>query len=97
MRFYVRLTPKGGRDGLEGWASGADNQLYLKARVRAVPEDGKANAALLTLLAKELDVRKADIEIVSGQTARLKAIEILGDPEQLCAKLTFSKLKDWSL
>jgi len=77
ISFHLRLTPKGGRDAVEGWTPAADGQEHLKARVRAVPEDGKANAALIALLAKTLDVPKSAVHIVAGDGARLKTIAIL--------------------
>lgn len=77
-RFALRLTPKAARDGVDGWAQGADGKTHLKMRVRAVPEDGKANSALIRCLAKTLGIAKADIQIIAGHTARLKTIEIAG-------------------
>lgn len=74
--FHVRLTPKGGRDAIEGWETASDGSRHVKARVRAVPEDGKANEALIALLAKTLGVPKSSVRIVSGASARLKRIEI---------------------
>lgn len=76
LSFRVRLTPKGGRDAIDGWLLGAGGIEYLKVRVSAPPEGGKANAALLALLASSLDVPKSAIRIASGQSARLKTIEI---------------------
>ncbi len=72
---------------MEGWAEGAGGQRYLKARVRAVPEGGKANAALIALLAETLDVPKSALRIASGASARLKRIEIAGDSGKLAARL----------
>ena len=85
--FHVRLTPKGGRDAVEGWGEASDGSVHLKARVRAAPEDGKANAALIGLLAASLDVPKSAIRIASGATARLKRVEIAGDGARLAARL----------
>jgi uncharacterized protein len=87
VSFQVRLTPKGGRDALEGWAPGADGTQHLKARVRAVPEDGKANAALLALLADRLAVPKSSLRLAAGATGRLKRVEIAGDVQLLAARL----------
>lgn len=74
--FRLRLTPKGGRDAVEGWVAGADGMEHLKARVSAPPEDGKANTALIALLAKTLDVPKSAVHIVAGNAARLKTIAV---------------------
>jgi uncharacterized protein (TIGR00251 family) len=87
VSFHVRLTPKGGRDAVEGWEAASDGSEHLKARVRAVPENGKANTALVGLLADTFGVAKSAISIVSGATARLKRVEIAGDPAQLAARL----------
>ena len=87
MSLQVRLTPKGGRDAVEGWMQGADGASFLKARVRTVPEDGKANAALTELLAETLSVPKSAVRIVAGGSARLKRIEIAGDGATLAARL----------
>ena len=85
--FAVRLTPKGGRDAIEGWRLGADGRAYLKARVSSAPHDGAANEALIALLARALDVAKSKVRIVSGASARLKQIEMEGDPRLLAARL----------
>ncbi|MDG2521142.1 DUF167 family protein [Caulobacter segnis] len=77
-RIAVRLTPRGGRDRIDGWDKDGDGRPFLKARVSAPPEDGKANAALVVLIAKSLGVPKSAVTIASGQTARLKQIEIEG-------------------
>ena len=87
VRFCVRLTPKGGRDAVEGWAKSADGAVHLKARVRAVPENGKANAALIGLLAETLAVPKSAVRIAGGETARLKRIEVAGEAKILTARL----------
>ena len=86
----MRLTPKGGRDAIEGWVQGPDAKPFLKARVSAPPEDGKANAALLRLLAKTLGVGTSKVRIVSGTASRVKMIEVDGDPARLAA---FGKLE----
>ena len=87
LQFHIRLTPKGGRDAIEGWAADASGKIHLKARVRALPEDGKANAALLALLSKELAVAKSMLTLVSGETSRLKTVAATGDTARLAARL----------
>lgn len=54
---------------------------YLKARVRAAPENGEANAALEKLIAKAFGVAKGKVKVVRGQTARMKQLEIEGASE----------------
>jgi uncharacterized protein (TIGR00251 family) len=85
VRFAVRLTPKGGRDRVEGWAVDSGGRRYLKARVSAPPEDGKANEALVCLLAKALNVGKSKVRIVSGATSRMKTVEAEVSPAGLSA------------
>lgn len=78
MRLAVRLTPRGGRDRIDGWAVDADGRPYLKARVSAPPVEGEANAALTALLAKALKRPKSAVRIAAGETARLKQVEVEG-------------------
>lgn len=87
VRFAVRLTPKAGRDAIDGWAEGADGRWHLKARVAVPPESGKANAALIALLAKMLHVAKSNVAITGGETARLKQLDVAGEPDYLQAQL----------
>lgn len=87
LTFRLRLTPKGGRDTIEGWSHSADGKDFLKARVSAPPQDGKANQALLVLLSETLDVAKSKIHIVGGETARLKTIQISPAPASVAARL----------
>jgi uncharacterized protein YggU (UPF0235/DUF167 family) len=84
FRITVRLTPKGGRDAIEGWMEFAGERV-LKARVAAAPEGGNANAALIALLAHALAVPKSRIRLAAGETSRRKILEIDGDPNRLNA------------
>jgi uncharacterized protein len=77
-RLAVRLTPRGGRDRIEGADEDAAGRRFLKVRVSAPPADGQANAALLRLLAKALGVGATALHICSGATARLKVVEAQG-------------------
>jgi uncharacterized protein (TIGR00251 family) len=85
--LFVRLTPRAAKDAIEGIKAAENGRYHLQARVRAVPEDGKANLALVRLLSKWLDVAVRDMTIVSGATSRLKHIKISGDAEELALKL----------
>ena len=87
-RLRVRLTPRGGRDGIDGWANDASGRPFLKARVSAPPAEGLANAALIKLIAKSLGVARSAVTIASGESARIKTLEIEGlDRVQLETKL----------
>jgi uncharacterized protein YggU (UPF0235/DUF167 family) len=79
----LRVTPRGGRDGIDGLERFADGRLVLKVRVRAVAEGGEANRAVAELLAKALGVPKARVRMLSGTTARLKQMAVDGDPREL--------------
>jgi uncharacterized protein (TIGR00251 family) len=83
IRLSIKLTPNGGRDAIDGIETDAEGNAFLKARVSAVPEDGKANKALIALLSKKLRVPKSSISFISGETARKKILRIDGDPEDL--------------
>ncbi|MBW8618600.1 MAG: DUF167 domain-containing protein [Hyphomicrobiales bacterium] len=85
--LHIRLTPKGGRDAIDGIEPLSNGQSVLKVRVRAVPEDGKANNALIKLIADTLDCAASSIEIVSGATARIKTFKIVGDGQALGERL----------
>ncbi|MCI4677377.1 DUF167 family protein [Rhodoblastus acidophilus] len=85
--LHVRLTPKSSRDALEGAETRDDGARVLKARVRAVPEDGKANAALIALVAKSLKVPASRVKLASGAASRQKTLFIEGDAEALAERL----------
>lgn len=79
MRLAVRLTPKASADAIDGWGADEQGRRFLKVRVRAAPIEGRANDALIAFLAKTLGIPKARLSLVSGDTSRLKQIEIDGD------------------
>ncbi len=71
--FQVKVIPRGGRTQIEGW-----QDHMLKVRLHAPPVEGKANAALIALLAQVLDRNKHQIEIISGETGRHKVVRVQG-------------------
>lgn len=64
-----------------------DGRCVLKARVRALPQEGEANAALIRLIAKALHIPASAVEIDSGASGRVKTLSLQGDPEQLANAL----------
>lgn len=87
VTLVVRLTPKGGRDAIDGIELLADGRTVLKVRVRAVPSEGEANEALCRLIAKALRVPPRDVTLVAGATARIKRLAIAGGGPSLIAAL----------
>lgn len=83
----VRLTPKGGRDAIDGVETLADGTVVLRARVRAAPHEGAANEALCHMLAKALGVPAGRVEIAGGATSRIKRVKIVGDAAAFRAAL----------
>jgi uncharacterized protein len=87
LRVKIRLTPKASRDRVDGPAPEADGGAVLKVSVTAIPEDGKANVALIKLLSKEWRIPKTSIDIVQGATDRRKVLLITGDAHELRCRL----------
>lgn len=85
LLLTVRATPKGGRDAIDGVECLADGNPVLKARVRAAPADGNANAALIGVIAKAAGIAPSAVSIVRGATARTKTMRLTGDPRVLAA------------
>ena len=82
-----RLTPKGGRDAIDGVKQLGDGSAVLVARVRCAPRDGEANQALCALLAGRLGAPASSARVVAGSKSRLKQVAVSGDPAALGARL----------
>ncbi len=87
LLLTVRLTPKGGRDALDGIAQLADGRAVLKARVRAAASEGEANGALVKLIARTLAVPPTSVSLIAGETARIKRLKIAGNAGVLATNL----------
>ena len=85
----IRLTPRGGQDRIDGIEQRADGAVILKARVRAVPECGAANAALIDLIARALKFPKGRISLEAGASARIKCLRLF-QPGDVCLALLFA-------
>ena len=79
----LRVTPRSGRDDIDGVETLANGRTVIKVRVRAIADGGEANRAVIELIAKALGVPKARVRILSGTTSRLKQIAVDGDPAKL--------------
>lgn len=76
MRLIVHLTPKASHNKIDGWAFDNEGKRILRVKVTAIPEDGKANEALIKLLCKELHLSKSRVSLIRGETSRIKQLEI---------------------
>lgn len=94
--FSVRLTPNASKDSLVRLDWAADGACRLRATVTTVPENGKANAALIKLLSKKLRLPKTAIRLIAGETNRNKTILIEGAPDKLYDALD-AKLREQGL
>lgn len=83
----LRLTPRAARDAVDGIVRDADGRPLLQLRIAAPPVEGAANAALIAFVAKWLGVRKGDVTIRSGETARIKRLKIVGDADALIERI----------
>ena len=86
-RVSLKVTPGAGRDDVRGVEAGAGDRPCLVVRVSAPPEAGKANAALIRLLAKRWRIARRDLAVVSGIGSRRKVLQIRGAPDALIARL----------
>jgi uncharacterized protein (TIGR00251 family) len=89
VSIALRVTPRGGRDRIDGLETLPDGRSVVKVRVRAIAEGGEANRAVGELLAKELGVRKSAVRLQSGATSRLKQVAVDGDPKRLGERLRY--------
>lgn len=94
IAIRVRLTPRSQRDSIDGLEETAEGTA-LKARVRAVPESGAANAALEKLVAGWLGVPKSSVAVIAGGKSRLKTVAVSGNSEALQQQLN-ARLADMS-
>lgn len=87
MLVTIRLTPRSSANRILGVERLADGSSVLKVSVTAVPEGGKANAALIKLLAKAWKLPKTSLSVASGATSRRKVLLVSGDVDKLIARL----------
>jgi uncharacterized protein len=95
LRVRVHARPGGRRDEIEGLRAEAGGGGALRVTVRAAAEDGKANAAIVKLLAGEWELPRASISLVSGAKDRRKSFHLAGEPQALLARLE-GWLKKWT-
>jgi uncharacterized protein (TIGR00251 family) len=82
VRLAVRVSPKASRDGIDGLTATPQGPA-VQVRVRAVPDEGKANAAVATAVAAWLGVPGRTVTVARGHKSRVKTLQIAGDPDTL--------------
>ena len=87
VRIALRVTPKSSPAGVAGIRLDAAGDAYLQVRVTAPAEGGKANAALLKLLAREWGVAGSRLAIIAGPRGRRKTVLLTGDPPTVLNQL----------
>lgn len=87
LTITIRLTPRGGRDAIDGIEVMPDGRMVLKVRVSAAPVDGEANKALIALFSSTLSVPRSRISLGAGASSRMKALHLAGDPQRAIDKL----------
>jgi uncharacterized protein len=87
VRVALKVTPRAASSGVQGIEVDGEGRGSLAVRVNAPPEAGKANAALIKLLAKRWHVPQRDLELISGASGRRKVLQIYGSPAALIARL----------
>jgi uncharacterized protein len=87
LRLAVRLTPRAKADRVLAVAATAEGKRVVRASVTAPPEDGRANEALLQLLARAWRLPRRDLAIVAGTASRYKTVCVAGDPRDLSDRL----------
>lgn len=83
----VLAKPRSAQDGVDGIERLDDGTAWLRVRIRALPEDGKANDAITLVLAKALGVPRGQVDLVAGGGARRKRFRITGDAAALVSAL----------
>jgi uncharacterized protein len=97
LRVEIRLWPRAKAEGLVAIAAAAEGRRVVKAMVTAPAEGGRANEALLQLLARAWRIPRRDLAIIHGFTSRDKAVRVAGDPQKLIKKITheIARLPGW--
>ena len=83
----VRVTPRASKDAVDGLWHDADGAAWLALKVRAAPDDGQANKAVIALLGRTLALPKSAITLESGGAARLKRFSIVCNTYEIEARL----------
>lgn len=84
---HVRLTPRAAKEGIGTLWRDENNVAWLGVQVRAVPEKGRANRALIEIMAARLGIAASCIRLEAGDTSRLKRVRIAGKAHEIEPRL----------
>ncbi len=84
----IKLSPKSAKDQLMGVCFDQYDNAYLDVKIRAIPEKGQANVALIAFMAKQLRIPKSNISLAAGSTSRYKTLQIEDDFQAILQKLS---------
>ncbi len=87
IKLFIKVSPKASANLIRGVEAVSDNQTAVKILVTAVPEEGKANKAVINLLAKMLKLPKSDMCVIQGETSKVKTLLIKGDQTHIISKI----------
>ena len=87
INLFIRVTPSAKQNGIPGLWRGADGEVRLAVKVTAPPDKGKANVAVIKLLANAIGLPKSALLIAAGDTSRLKTVTIKGEKAAIVAAL----------
>lgn len=87
MILTVRVQPKASRDRIDGFARDADGNTLLRLRVTAVPDKGRANKAVIALLARAAGLPKSSVSIIAGDKSRTKTVRFEAAPDIVLQRL----------
>jgi uncharacterized protein YggU (UPF0235/DUF167 family) len=94
IELAVRATPRAGRDGIDGVVVDAAGAAWLAVRVTAPPDGGRANRAVMELLAEALGVPASALRLTAGATSRRKRFLVTGDPDLLAVRVAVGAARD---
>ena len=92
--LHIRCTPKSGRDEVCGYVTSSTGAVSLAVKVTAIPDKGKANAAVIETVAKAMRVSKSSFRFAAGETSRDKTLEIISNASTIEAFLAQFSMPD---
>jgi uncharacterized protein len=96
VRVRLRVTPRARTQRIDGLCEDAAGGVRLKVAVTAAPEDGRANASVVALLAREWHMPKSAFSIAAGAADRMKILDVAGNSDEIMSKLlVWSEAQGW--